>query len=148
MDAGRCTADDLGELQVRVLGAVATRWTGVPGTVAGALVRTDAQALGDLAAGLAALLAAVGPSAAGPGGLPATVPGPGGVPEAGAVQARWMLGCAAEALALVAEVARRVSASVCAVGAGAAADYADGVMTVAVALRMLVELERDALPRP
>lgn len=152
MDAGarmmRGDADEVRDLQARALTVLATRWTGVPGIVAGGAAPTDRRALEALTGGLAVLRRA----------LPDVPPGQRSVDRAGratgwttgegptaAERARHLLAAAGETLGMVAEAARRAAMTLSVVGAEPAAEYADGVMTAASALRMLVELERDAI---
>jgi hypothetical protein len=140
-------------MQLRALDAVARRGIGGPSLLAPwpTTGRPDAAALGGLLAGLADLRAAV------PRGLtvhdgPVEVPAvgvPGAVP-AGEVECRWFarsaLAEAADLVAAIGEAARRAAAGLAACGHEPAADVADVLMTVALALRILAELERSAIP--
>jgi len=144
-------AADLRRMQLRALDAVARRGLGpsslLPCPLTGA---PDEVALRGLLAGLAALRAAV------PAGLAEDAEALGGT-WAGAADrpvevtgrrsvARAALAQSGDLVAAVGEASRRAAAGLAACGHEPAADVADVLMTVALALRILAELERSAIP--
>ena len=128
---------ELGELQRRVLESVARAMDrGAPAPGAGC----DLRQAECVAEGLRILLAAL-PTVTGSRVGPATAT-PVGTPDVGALLAQ-----ADEALDRLAEAAQRAGIAFAVVGHEVAADIADSLMTVALALRMLVEIGRRALVR-
>ena len=128
----------LADLQLRALEAVAGRWE------ASALASSAVVAPGDVettAAALRVLLAAL------PWTVPDAAPAPDPAPDAPIAvdELERLLVCTGEALDVVGEAARRAALAFAVVGHEIAAETADSLMTVALALHMLVELEGRAL---
>ena len=128
---------ELGELQRRVLESVARASApdaGAPGR------GCDPRQTECVADGLRILLASL-PTVT---GSPA---GPAVAPTVGPLDVASLLARVGEALDRVAEAARRAEIAFAVVGHELAADIADSLMTVALTLRMLVEIGRRALAR-
>lgn len=124
---------ELGELQRRVLDSVARSVDRAPRTASRPCDPEQAECVAD---GLRVLLASL-PTITGPRAATAA---PAGLLDTGA-----LLGQAGEVLDGVAEAARRAAIAFAVVGDEVAADIADSLMTVALALRMLVEIGRRTL---
>jgi hypothetical protein len=141
-------AADLRRMQFRALDAVARRGLGTPSLLPCPLAGApDESALRGLLAGLAALRAAVPAGLAEDDALAGTGAADRPVEVTGRRSvAREALAQSGDLVAAVGEASRRAAAGLAACGHEPAADVADVLMTVALALRILAEFERSAIP--